>query len=132
MERLTDPQDCCDGNWPPRLDLLPVTGREAKGNHVFLREAAFLPQLLYALAKVTKEFLGVRHVSFYRGHEQKYHEQISVYCGIMKFSSRYYRWDVEGNNTEKAGSKSTGEGACATQLKELKRAAPDASTPSEP
>ena len=60
-----------------------MTGRKAKGDHVFLAVAPFLAELLYALAEIHEELLVVGHASLLPGHEQKYHvqkchEQISV------------------------------------------------------
>lgn len=58
--------------------------REAEGNHVFLAVTAILPQLPYTLAEIPEEFLGVWHAFFYLEHEQKHHEQISWYYGIIR------------------------------------------------
>ena len=60
-----------------------MTGRKAKGDHVFLAVAPFLPELLYALAEIREKLPDVWHPSLLPGHEQKYHvqkyhEQISV------------------------------------------------------
>lgn len=59
-ERLTDPQDRRNCNRPPRFNLLPVAGREAERNHVFLGKAALFPQLFYTLAEIYEEFRCIR------------------------------------------------------------------------
>ena len=60
-ERVANPQERCDGDWPSRLDLLPVPGREAEANHVLLSVALPLAQLLYPLSQRAKEFLFGYH-----------------------------------------------------------------------
>ena len=43
---LRNSQECPYGDRPPRLNLLPMTGREAKTNHVLLRITMSLTKFL--------------------------------------------------------------------------------------
>lgn len=84
VEGFADSEDGCDRNRPACLNLLPMSRRETKGDHVLLAIPALFAQLSYTLAEISKEFSGVRHAFFYLGHEQKHHEQISVACVIIE------------------------------------------------
>lgn len=42
-ENLADPEQSCHGNRSASFDLLPVPGRKAEGDHVFLVEAVLPP-----------------------------------------------------------------------------------------
>jgi len=58
---FADAEQRSDSDWPSCLDLLPVPGGEAVGNHVFLRVTLTLPQLLNPLPEFSKEFRLVCH-----------------------------------------------------------------------
>jgi hypothetical protein len=84
VKGLADSENCGDRNWPSRFNLLPMSGRKTKGDHVLLAVSAFLAQLSHPLTEISEKFHGVRHAFFYLGHEQKHHEQISVDCVIIE------------------------------------------------
>jgi hypothetical protein len=61
FESLTDTQEGCDCDRATSLDLLPVAGGEAKGDHVLLAEASLLTKFADALTQFSKELLLIRH-----------------------------------------------------------------------
>jgi len=62
VKGFTDSQQGCDRDGSAGFDLLPVAGREAEGDHVFLAVSAGLAKLLGALAEILEEFFCVWHV----------------------------------------------------------------------
>lgn len=68
----------CDGS--PRLDLLPMSGRKAKTDHVFLGISMGLTQLLDSSPKSPKELSFINHRTYVENGDREDHEQNS--CGL--------------------------------------------------
>jgi hypothetical protein len=77
MKGFADAEQCLDRDWPSRFDLLPVTRREPKTYHVFLRKSFPLANLADATAESAEESGVIDHPPVLLAHEQKDHEQIS-------------------------------------------------------
>ena len=61
FEDLADAEQSGDCDWPTGLHLLPVPGREAETQHVFLRKAALLAKLPHPRTQSAEELVLIRH-----------------------------------------------------------------------
>jgi hypothetical protein len=67
LQDIADAKKSGDRDRSARLDLLPMTGREAKGNHVFLAVPVPSAQLSNALTQFLEEFGVIHHAEFCTG-----------------------------------------------------------------
>jgi len=67
LQDIADAQKSRDRDGAASFDLLPVTRREAKGNHVFLAVAMLSAQIPNALAKCFEESGVVHHATICTG-----------------------------------------------------------------
>jgi hypothetical protein len=84
LKRSTDAEQGFNGNGSSRLDLLPMTRREAIADHVLLWESLSLANLANATAESTEECGIIEHAPVLLGDEQKHHEQNSVYLMLER------------------------------------------------
>jgi hypothetical protein len=66
MEYFTNSEKSSDSDRSPGLNLLPVPGREAEGDHIFLAQSPAFPDFSDPAAKPGKEFSLICHLSVCR------------------------------------------------------------------
>lgn len=76
-KRFRYSQKCSHGDRSARLDLLPVSGRITKTNHVFLRIAVTLAEFFNSNAQGTKELSLISHPLYLEKRMSDGHEQNS-------------------------------------------------------
>lgn len=70
-------EKCSYGDRPTRLDLLPVSGRKAKSNHILLRIAVTFAEFLNSDAQCAKKVSLINHPFYLENGPTNAHEQIS-------------------------------------------------------
>jgi hypothetical protein len=83
VKSFANPQQGSHRDRSARLDLLPMTSRKTKRDHILLAVAALFPECPGATSQISEELCFVLHVKALRRHEQKDHEQISVDYGTI-------------------------------------------------
>ena len=78
IERPANSEQRFHRDGPSSLNLLPVTGREAEANHVFLRESLPISNVADTFTESAEECGVIDHALVLLRYEQKYHEQNSV------------------------------------------------------
>jgi hypothetical protein len=61
VEGIADAERCSHRDWTAGLDLLPVTGREAKRNHIFLTVVIFYSKSSNSPPQCAKKFRLIYH-----------------------------------------------------------------------
>ena len=62
MKYFANSEESSDSDRSPGLDLLPVSGTEAEGDHVFLAESRVFPYFSNSTAQPREEFSLIHHL----------------------------------------------------------------------
>jgi hypothetical protein len=78
FQDIANAEKSCYCDWATSLDLLPVSGRETKRNHVFLGVSISSTRFSNTPSEYPEELGVIYHAQVCTVHEQKHHEQISL------------------------------------------------------